>query len=69
MQFSINVKIAQFYKFKRFGTQKCPIYLVFLWTDKAGMRFTKQISASVRHCYFSLCSQSMSKPIRKNVFL
>ena len=50
----ITNKIAQFSTFKRFGPEKCPVYLRVPWIGKPSTYLEKDIKTAVESCYGSV---------------
>ena len=48
---NISKKITQFSMPKRFGTEKCPVYLRVLWIGKASISLDKNVKMAVESCY------------------
>ena len=44
-------KIAQFYTLKRFGPEKCPVYLRVPWIGKLFTNLEKEVKTAVESCY------------------
>lgn len=59
MQSSINAKITQFRKPKRFGPEKCPVYLRLSWIGETDISFAKKISTSITQRDFPANSREM----------
>ena len=47
-------KIAQFSTLKRFGPEKCPVYLRVPWIGKLSTNLEKEIKTAVESCYGSV---------------
>ena len=54
---SISKKIAQFFMPKRFGPEKCPIYLRVPWIGKASISLDKNVKMAVESCYGSVTTR------------
>ena len=71
----ITKKIAQFSTHKRFGTEKCPVYLKVPWIGKPTINLEKEAKTAVESCYGSISTRLISTskrmlPVaRKNVLL
>ena len=69
----IAKKIAQFSTFKRFGPEKCPVYLKVPWIGKSFTNLEKEFKTAVESCYSSVstrlvyASKSMLSVARKDV--
>ena len=69
----ITNKIAQFSTLKRFGPEKCPVYLRVPWIAKPSTNLEKEVKAAVESCYGSvstrlvLISKRMLPVARKDV--
>ena len=50
----ITKKIAQFSTFKRFGPEKCPVYLRVLWIGKPSTNLKKEVKTAGESCYGSV---------------
>ena len=50
----IAKKIAQFSTLKRFGPEKCPVYLRVPWIGKPSTNLEKQVKTAVESCYGSV---------------
>ena len=48
---NISKKIAHFSMFKRFGPEKCPVYLGVPWIGKATISLDKTVKTAVESCY------------------
>ena len=51
---NISKKIAQFSIPKRFGPEKCPMYLRVPWIGKAFVSLDKNVKMAVESCYGSI---------------
>ena len=51
---NIFKKIAQFSMPKRFGREKCPVYLSVPWIGKASISLDKNVKMAVESCYAPL---------------
>ena len=51
---NISKKIAQFSMPKRFGREKCPVYLRVPWIGKASISLDKNVKMAVESCYAPL---------------
>ena len=47
----ITKKIAQYSTLKRFGPEKCPVYLRVPWIGKPSKNFEKEVKTAVESCY------------------
>ena len=47
----INAQIAKFSTLKRFGPEKCPVYLRVPWISKPSTNLEKEVKTSVESCY------------------
>ena len=47
-------KIAQFSTLKRFGLEKCPVYLRVPWIGKPSTNLEKEVKTTVESCYGSI---------------
>ena len=69
----ISMKISQFSEPKRFGPEKCPVYLRVTYTGKASLTLEKNVKAAVENCYGSVTtrvvfvSKQMLPTARKDV--
>ena len=69
----IAKKMAQFSTLKRFGPEKCPVYLRVLLIGKTSTNFEKEVKSAVESCYGSVSTPLVftSKPLllvtRKNI--
>ena len=69
----ITKKIAQFSTLKRFGPEKCPMYLRVPWIDKPSTNLEKEDKTAVESCYgsvstrFIFTSKRMLPVARKDV--
>ena len=50
----IEKKIAQFSTFKRFGREKCSVYLRVSWIGKPSTNLEKEVKTAVESCYSSV---------------
>ena len=50
----ITKKIAQFSTLKRFGPEKCPVYLRVPWIGKPSSNLEKEVKTAVESCYGSV---------------
>ena len=50
----ITRKIAQFSTLKRFGPEKCPMYLRVPWIDKPSTNLEKEVKTTVESCFGSV---------------
>ena len=50
----ITKKIAQFSTLKRFGPEKCPVYLRIPWIGKPSTNLEKEVKTAVESCYGSV---------------
>ena len=50
----ITKKIAQFSTLKRFGSEKCPVYLRVPWIDKPSTNLKNEIKTALESCYGSV---------------
>ena len=50
----IAKKIAQFSTLKRFGPEKCPVYLRVPWIGKPSTNLKKEVKTAVESCYGSV---------------
>ena len=70
---NISKKIAQFSMPKRFGLEKCPVYLRVPWIGKASIGLDKNVKTAVKSSYGSITirvvftSRRMSPVARKGV--
>ena len=53
----ITKKIAQFSTLKRFGLEKCPVYLRVLWIGKPSTNLEKEVKTVVESCYGSVSTR------------
>ena len=60
----IAKKIAQFFTLKRFGPEKCPVYLMVPWIGKPSINLEKEVKTVVESCYGSVSTRLVftSKP-------
>ena len=69
----IAKKIAQFSTLKRFGHEKCPVYLRVPWIGNPSTNLEKEVKTAVKGCYGSvstrlvLTSKRMLSLTRKDV--
>ena len=69
----ITKKIAQFFTLRRFGPEKCPVYLRVPWIGKSSTNLQKEVKIAVESCYGSvstrlvLTSKRMLPLARKDV--
>ena len=69
----ISKKIAQFSNPKRFGPDKCPVYLRVPYTGRVSLTLEKDVKAAVENCYGSVVtrvvfvSKQMLPTARKDV--
>ena len=54
---NISKKIAQFSMPKRFGPEKCPVYLRVPWIGKASTGLDKNVKTAVESCYGSVTTR------------
>ena len=54
---NISKKIAQFSMPKRFGPEKCPMYLRVPWIGKASIGLDKKVKTAVESCYGSVTTR------------
>ena len=54
---NISKKIAQFSMPKRFGPEKCPVYLRVPWIGKASISLDKNVKTAVESCYGSVTTR------------
>ena len=54
---NISKKIAQFSMSKRFGPEKCPVYLRVPWIGKASIGLDKNVKTAVESCYGSVTTR------------
>ena len=54
---NISKKIAQFSRPKRFGPEKCPVYLRVPWMGKASIGLDKNVKMVVESCYGSVTTR------------
>ena len=70
---NISKKIAQFSMPKRFGPEKCLVYLRVPWIGKASIGLDKNVKTAVESCYGSVTtrvvftSKRMLPVVRKDV--
>ena len=70
---NISKKIAQFSMPKRFGPEKCPVYLKVPWIGKASIGLDKNVKTALESCYGSVTtrvlftSKRMLRVARKDV--
>ena len=50
----ISKKITQFSRLKRFGPDKCPVYLRITYTGKAALTLERNLRITVENCYGSV---------------
>ena len=73
INFQITKKIAQFFILKRFGPEKCPVYLRVPWIGKPSTNLEKEVKTAVGNCYGSVntrlifTSKRVLPVIRKDV--
>ena len=53
----ITKKIAQFSTLKRFGPEKCPVYLRVPWIGKPSTNLEKVVKTAVESCYGSVSTR------------
>ena len=53
----IAKKIAQFSTLKRFGPEKCPVYLMVPWIGKPSTNLEKQVKTVKESCYGSVSTR------------
>ena len=53
----ITKKIAQFPTLKRFGPEKCPVYLRVPWIGKPSTNLEKEVKTAVESCYGSVSTR------------
>ena len=53
----ITKKIAQFSILKRFGPEKCPVYLRAPWIGKPSTNLEKEVKTDVESCYGSVSTR------------
>ena len=53
----ITKKIAQFSTLKRFGPEKCPVYLRIPWIGKPSTNLKKEVKTAVESCYGSVSTR------------
>ena len=53
----ITKKIAQFSTLKRFGPEKCPVYLRVPWIGKPSTNLEKEVKTAVESCYGSVSTR------------
>ena len=53
----ITKKIAQFSILKRFGPEKCPVYLRVPWIGKPSTNLEKEVKTDVESCYGSVSTR------------
>ena len=53
----INTQITQFSTLKRFGPEKCPVYLRVSWIGKPSTNLEKEVKTAVESCYGSVNSR------------
>ena len=53
----ITKKIAQFPTLKRFGPEKCPVYLRVPWIGKPSTNWEKEVKTAVESCYGSVSTR------------
>ena len=69
----ISNKISRFSNPKRFGPEKCPVYLRVTYTGKASLTLEKNLTTAVENCYRSVVtrvvfvSKQMLSPAKKDV--
>ena len=54
---NISKKIAQFSMPKRFGPEKCPVYLRVPWIGKTSINLDKNVKMAVESCYGSVTTR------------
>ena len=54
---NITKKIAQFSTLKRFGPEKCPVYLRVPWIGKPSTNLEKEVKTAVESCYGSVSTR------------
>ena len=60
----ITKKIAQFSNLKRFGPEKCPVYLRVPWIGKPSINMEKEVKTAVESCYGSVNTRLVFTPKR-----
>ena len=55
----IAKKIAQFFTLKRFGPEKCPVYLRVPWINKPFTILKKEVKTARESCYSSVSTRLM----------
>ena len=53
----ITKKIAQFSTLKRFGPEKCPMYMRIPWIGKPSTNLEKEVKITVESCYGSVSTR------------
>ena len=53
----IAKKIDQFSTLKRFGPEKCPVYLIVPWIGKPSINLEKEVKIVVKSCYGSVSTR------------
>ena len=53
----IAKKIVQFFILKRFGPEKCPVYLSVPWIGKPSTNLEKEVKTAVENCYGSVSTR------------
>ena len=53
----ITKKIAQFSTLKRFGPEKCPVYLMVSWIGKISINLKNEVKTAVESCYSSVSTR------------
>ena len=53
----ITKKIAQFSTLKRFGPEKCPMYLRVPWIGKSSTNLEKEVKTALESCYGSVSTR------------
>ena len=56
----ISKKITQFSRPKRFGPDKCPVYLRVTYTGKAALTLKRNLRIAVENCYGSVALRTVS---------
>ena len=58
----ITKKITQFSTLKRFGPEKCPVYLRVPWIGKPSTHLEKEVKTAVERCYGCVKAHAASHP-------
>ena len=50
----INQKLANFSAEKKFGPEKCPVYLKLPWIGNVSSKFENQINKAITSCFYAV---------------